>query len=102
MTGVGYKMSKLTVIGLVFLFAGFIVLGYQGMLALKGTDKMGSDFIWTDLSLGDLLYEGVFDWINSISISAIRRVILLLLKMPLFLHLLSLATICFFIQAFRK
>ena len=96
------KMSKLTVIGLVFLFAGFIVLGYQGMLALRGTDQMGSDFIWTDLSLGDFLGEGVLGWINSISISAIRRVILLLLKMPLFLHFLGLATICFFIQAFRK
>ena len=94
-------MSKLTVIGMLFLFAGFVVLGYQGMLALRGTDKMGSDFIWTDLSLGDFLNEGAFNWINGISISAIRRVILLLLKMPLFLHLLSLAVICFFIQSFK-
>ena len=95
-------MSKLTVIGLVFLCAGFLVIGYQGMLAFMGSDKMGGDFIWTDISLADFLGEGAFDWINSISMLSVKRVIILLVKIPLFLHLLSVATICFVIQAFRK
>ncbi len=94
-------MSKLTVVGLVFLFAGFLVLGYQGMLAFKGTDNMGSDLIWINISIGDFLSEGAFDWINSISTLTIKRVVILLVKTPLFLYLFSVAIMCFFFQAFR-
>ena len=94
-------MSKLTLIGLVFLLAGFIVLGYQGMLAFKGSDNMGSDLIWTDISIGDFLSEGVYDWTRSISTLTIKMAVIFLVNMPLFLYLFGVAVICFFIQAFR-
>jgi hypothetical protein len=95
-------MSKLTVIGMVFLFAGILLLGYQGLLALTGSDKMGSDLVWINISPADFFGETMFSLINGIPSSKIQGVIWLLMGLPVFAWLFSVALIFFVIQAFRS
>jgi hypothetical protein len=95
-------MSKLTVIGMVFLFAGILLLGYQGLLALTGSDKMGSDLVWINISPADFFGETMFSLINGVPSSNIQRVIWLLMGLPLFAWLFSVALIFFVIQTFRS
>lgn len=95
-------MSKLTVIGMVFLFAGCLLLGYQGLMALAGSDKMGSDLVWINISPADFFNETIFSLINGIPSSLIQRVIWLLAGLPLFAWLFGVAFIFFSIQAFRS
>jgi hypothetical protein len=93
--------SKLTVIGMIFLYTGLLLLVYQGALALMGTDGKGSDVFWVNLSLADFLSKGTYAWINSISLLKVQTIIMFLVKMPLFLWLFGIACICFLIEAFR-
>jgi len=95
-------MSKLTVFGMIFLFASLLLLGYQGVSALMGTDGLSSDFVWTNISLADFLSKGTFDWINSISLFRVQTIIMFLVQLPLFLWLLGIACICFLFNAFRR
>ena len=95
-------MSKLTIIGVVFLFAGILLLGYQGLLSLTGSDKMGSDLVWINISPADFFNETMFSLINGIPLSFIQRVIWLLVELPLFAWLFSVALIFFVVQAFRS
>jgi hypothetical protein len=95
-------MSKLTVFGMIFLFASLLLLGYQGLVALMGTDGLSSDLVWVNITLADFLSKGNFDWINSISSFKVQTIIMFLVKLPLFLWLFGIACICFLIAAFRR
>jgi hypothetical protein len=95
-------MSKLTKIGLIFSIAAILMLGYQGGLALMGSDKMGSDFVWINITPADFFSETVFSLINGIPFSMAQRVIRFLVGMPLFAWFFGVALIFFMIQAFRS
>ncbi|UCE51300.1 MAG: hypothetical protein JSV31_18805 [Desulfobacterales bacterium] len=95
-------MSKLNVFGMIFLFASLLLLGYQGISALMGTDGLSSDFVWTNICLADFLSEGTFDWIHSISSFKVQTIILFLVQLPLLLWLFGIACLCFLIAAFRS
>jgi hypothetical protein len=95
-------MSKLTKIGLVFFFAAILLLGYQGALALMGSDKMGSDFVWINICPADFLSESVFSLIYGIPSPMIQRGIQCLVDLPLFAWFFGVALIFFMIQAFRR
>ncbi len=87
---------------MVFLFAGILLPGYQGLLSLTGSAKMGSDLVWINISPADFFNETMFSLINSIPSSMIQRVIWLLVGLPLFAWLFSVALIFFMIQALRS
>ncbi len=95
-------MSKLTTTGLVFLVAGILLIGYQGVLVLMGSDKMGSDLVWINISPADFFSETVSSLINGIPSSMIQRVIWFLARLPVFAWLFGVAFIFFMIQAFRS
>ena len=95
-------MSKLTKIGLIFSIAAILMLGYQGGLALMGSDKMGSDFVWINITPADFFSETVFSLINGIPFSVAQRVIVFLVDSPLFAWFFGVALIFFMIQAFRS
>ena len=95
-------MSKLTKIGLVFFFAAILLLGFQGALALMGSDKMGSDLVWINICPADFLSESVFSLIYGIPSPMIQRVIRFLVGMPLFAWFFGVALIFFIVQAFRS
>jgi hypothetical protein len=95
-------VSKLTVLGLIFLFAGLLLLGYQGGAALMGTDRMAGDFIWVNLRPADFLCQATLDWIGSISFQKLQALSLLLVKIPLFLWFFGLACLCFLFAAFQR
>ena len=95
-------MSKLTKIGLSFFFAAILLLGYQAVLALMGSDRMGSDLVWINISPADFLSESVFSLINSIHFSMVQKVIRFLVDLPLFACFFCIAFIFFVIQAFRS
>jgi hypothetical protein len=95
-------MSKFTVFGIIFLIAGLLLLGYQGVYALMGTEGMGSNFVWVNIALADFLSKGTFDWINSISSFKVQKIIMFPVQLPLFLWLSGIAFICFLFNAFRR
>jgi hypothetical protein len=95
-------MSKLTVFGMILLFASLLLLGYQGVSALMGTDGLSSDFVWTNISPSDFLSKATFDWIHSISSFKVQTIIMFLVQLPLFLWLFGIACICFLFEAFRR
>jgi hypothetical protein len=95
-------MSKFTVFGIIFLIAGLLLLGYQGLYALMGTEGMSSNFVWVNIALADLLGKGTFGWIDSISSIKVQKIIIFLVQLPLFLWLFGIALICFLFNAFRR
>jgi hypothetical protein len=95
-------MSKSTIIGLIFLFAGIILLGYQGILAFMGTDRMGSDFIWINISLSDFLGEAELSKINGIPSAMVQKIIWFLVDIPLFIWFFVVACIFFLIRTLRS
>ena len=93
-------MSRLTKLGLIFLLAGVVVLGYQSVSTLMGVNRMADNLVWEKLSLAD-----VFDGLDSesledISFFGMRDILQILAEAPLFLWMFGLAFLCFVINAF--
>jgi hypothetical protein len=95
-------MSKLTKIGIFFFFAAILLLGYQAVLAMMGSDKMGSDLAWINITPADFLSGTVFSLINGIQFSMVQKAIRFLVDLPLFAWFFGIALILFTIQAFRS
>ena len=93
-------MSGLTKLGIIFLLAGILVLGYQSISTLMGTDRMAKDLVWEKLSLADVF--GGFDSASyeNLSFFGIRDILQFLAEAPLFLWMFGLAFICFLLNAF--
>lgn len=92
-------MSKLTKIGLFFFFAAILLLGYQAVLAMMGSDRMGSDLVWVNITFADFLGKTMFSLINDIPFSSVQKVIQFLVGFPLFAWFFVVALIFFMIQA---
>jgi hypothetical protein len=95
-------MSGLTKLGLVFLLASVLLLGYQGLSKLMGTDQMGSDVVWDGLTLADLIGGEEDGSDTAAAFSSIEGIKTFFLNLPMFLWLLGLAVICFLLHAFSK
>ena len=95
-------MSKLTKIGLFFFFAGILLLGYQAVLALMGSDRMGSDVVWINICPSDFLGETVFKLINGLPFATAQKMVLFLIDLPFFAWFFGIALVFFTIQAFRS
>ena len=93
-------MSIFSTIGIILLVFGLVLFGYQGLSALLG---MGAtdEFVYENVSFADILDEGSFSWIDSISSPSIRSIAETLINMPIAVWMLCGALLCFLIHAFR-
>ena len=94
-------MSKLGVIGFLFLVAGFFLLCYQFISAAL---KLGpsDDFVYRNIRLIDVLNQKYFSWIDTISSTNIQTIAEFLISAPLLFWLIGVALIFFCIQAFKR
>ena len=95
-------MFKLTITGLILIFSAILLLGYQALLALMGSDKMGSDLVWINISPADFCGETVFSLISGVPSAGLQSIIWFLVELPLFVWLLAVACLLFSIQAVRS
>ena len=95
-------MSRLTKLGLLFLLAGIIALGYQGIETFMGSDRTASDLVWKSLSLANI-FDGLdAEYFERHSFFGLREIVRFPAHVPLFLLLFSLAFLCFFANAFTS
>lgn len=88
-------MSKLTIIGLLTTLSGLVVLGFQAISSLMGTEE-----VWKSLSLRDVLDNGQLDWINQVALFGIDQGLNYLVAMPLFALLVASGVIVLLISGF--
>jgi hypothetical protein len=95
-------MSRLTKLGLLFLLAGIIALGYQGIATFMGSDRTADDLVWKNLSLANIF--GGFDAMSfeKQSFFGLREIFQFFAQIPLFLLMFGFALLCFFINAFTS
>lgn len=94
-------MSKLGIIGFLFLVAAFFLLCYQFISAAL---KLGpsSDFVYKNVRLIDVLDQKYFNWIDTIPSVYIQRIAEFLISVPVLFELIGCALIFFAIQAFKR
>lgn len=93
-------MSRLTKLGLIFLLAGIMALGYQGIATLMGIDRTADALVWEKLSLADVFGGFDAESFEKYSLFGLREILQFLAQAPLFLMMFSLAFLCFLINAF--
>ena len=95
------SMSGLTKLGLIFLLAGVLVVGYQGISTLMGASRIADDdLVWEQLSLADVFGGLDSEYFEDISLFGLGEILNFLAEAPLFLWLFGLAFFCFLIGAF--
>ena len=92
-------MSKFSTIGIILLVAAFILFGYQAIAAFL---EMGTsdEFVYENVSFVDVMDEGFFSWIDSLSSPSIQSLAETLINAPIALWMLCVAVLCFLIHAF--
>jgi hypothetical protein len=95
-------MSGLTKLGLFFLLAGAILLGYQGITTLMGSDQMGSDVQWNNVTLADFVGGAEYGSDGGTSFSSVQGIKTFLVNLPLVLWFFGLAVLCFLLHALGK
>ena len=93
-------MSSLTKLGLIFLLAGVLVVGYQGISTLMGANRMADDLVWEKLSLADVFGGLDSESFEDISFLGMGDILKFLAEAPLFLWLFGFAFFCFIVAAF--
>jgi hypothetical protein len=77
-------MSKLTIAGLLTTLSGLVILGFQSISSLMGTEE-----VWKSLSLRDVLDGGQLGWIDQVALLGVDRGLDYLVSMPLFALLVA-------------
>jgi hypothetical protein len=95
-------MSRLTKLGLLFLLAGIMALGYQGIDTYMGTDRTADDLVWKSLSLANIFDGFDAESFKKHSFFGLREILQFLAQTPLFLLMFGLAFLCFIINAFTS
>jgi hypothetical protein len=75
--------------------SGLVVLGFQALSTLMGTEE-----VWKSLSLRDLLDSGQLGWIDQVAILGVDRGLDYLVSMPLFALLVGSGVILLLISGF--
>jgi hypothetical protein len=90
-------MSKYTIAGLVsWLFSALILL-FQSISSLMGTEET---MVFKNLSLVSVIGQGHFDWINSLSWVSVQKAASYIVTMPLFLLLFCIGIFFFLLHMF--
>ena len=76
-------MSKLTVFSLILIGAGLLLLGFQSLQSL-----MGTEIVWKEITLKGLMQPDHVQWVESLSWATIRRGAVYVLTAPLYAVLL--------------
>ncbi len=90
-------MSKFTIAGLTAWLFGALILGFQSISSLMGTEDT---IVWKSLALVDIIAKNYFNWIEKISWVSIQQLVTYVVNMPLYLLLFCVGIICFVINAF--
>jgi hypothetical protein len=88
-------MSKLTIVGLLTTLSGLVVLGFQAISSLMGTEE-----VWKSLSLRDVLDNGQLGWIDQVALFGVDRGLDYLVSMPLFVLLVGSGAILLLVAGF--
>jgi len=92
-------MSKYTIAGLVsWLFSALILL-FQSISSLMGTEET---MVFKNLSLVSVIGQGHFDWINSLSWVSVQKAASYIVTMPLFLLLFCIGILFFLMHMFSS
>ena len=92
-------MSIFGTIGIILLIGALVIFAYQGISAFM---DMGTsdEFVYENVSFVDVMDEGSFSWIDSISSPSIQSLAETLINAPIALWMLCVAVLCFLIHAF--
>jgi hypothetical protein len=90
-------MNKITIIGIGCWLFSALLLGFQGISSLMGTE--GNK--WKNLTLVDM-FPGGFNWVDTISSQAIYDATVYVVTMPAFIIFIVLGLFFFIINAFVK
>lgn len=92
-------MSIFSLLGIILLIAALVLFGYQGISAFL--DMGASDeFVYENVSFADVLGDGFFSWVDTISSPSIQSLADTLVNAPIALWMLCVAVLCFLIHAF--
>jgi hypothetical protein len=92
-------MSAFTLIGLILMACAILLFGYQ---AMDGLMSMGisDDFAYHNIRFEAILGEGAQDWVDGISMPAIKDLAETVISLPLFVVLLGGAVLFFLLHMF--
>ena len=90
-------MNKFTIMGLLSWGASLLLLGFQGISSLMGTEGE-----WESLTLEDLLEVQYLDWIDGMKEGLLQSAADYVVTMPLFILLLAVGLVFFVVSAFIK
>jgi hypothetical protein len=76
-------MSKATILSLILIAAGLLLLGFQSIQAL-----MGTEIVWKEITLKELMQPEQVNWFGSISWTLLRDGTTYVLEAPLYAVLL--------------
>jgi hypothetical protein len=88
-------MSKYTIIGLVSWLVSLLILLFQTISSLMGTEET---MVFKNLSLVSVIGQGHFDWINSLSWVNVQKAANYIVTMPLFLLLFCMGIFFFLLH----
>ena len=77
-------MSKFTILSLMLIVCGLLLLGFQSLQSL-----MGTEIVWKEVTLVGLMKPEHAQWIQTISWSHLNRAANYLIHLPLYILLLS-------------
>ena len=90
-------MNKITIVGIACWLFSLLLLGFQGISSLMGTEGN----VWKNLSLVDMIPSG-FNWVNTISSPMVYDAIVYIITMPAFMLFIAIGLFFFIINAFIK
>jgi len=96
-TGEEINVSKFTILGLLSWLCGFLLLGFQGISSLMGTEGT-----WQSMTLLDVAEPEHLAWIERLPFGVLRRSADYLTEMPLFLLLFCLGVLFLVLGALKK
>ena len=92
-------MSKFTITGLVAWILGALLLGFQAISSLMGSEGMVA---WKNLTLVDVAEKNYLNWINNIPWVSIQQAVNYVVNVPMYLLFFYFGILCFLINALRS
>ena len=95
-------MSKFTITGLVAWILSALLLGFQTISSLMGSEGVAGMVAWKNLTLVDVAEKNYLNWINNIPWVSIQQAVNYVVNVPLYLLLFYFGILCFLINALRS
>jgi hypothetical protein len=92
-------MSKYTMAGLVSWLVSGLILLFQAISSLMGTEEK---MAFKSLTLVSVIGQGYFNWINSLSWVSVQKALSYIVTMPLFLLLFCIGILFFLMHMFSS